>query len=65
MAKRFVVVARWAGLVFLLILGALAMAYGEFDDSPGLQGIGLIVIILGLLVGRKIVLSRRAKVDED
>jgi len=26
-------------------VGVFAMVFGEFDDSPGLQGLGLIVII--------------------
>jgi hypothetical protein len=28
-----------------LALGALALVAGEFDDSPGLQGIGMILIL--------------------
>lgn len=28
-----------------LVLGALALVAGEFDDSPGLQGIGMILIL--------------------
>ena len=27
-----------------LVLGAFAMVFGEFDDSPGLQGLGMILI---------------------
>jgi len=31
---------------FLLIaIGVFAMVFGEFDDSPGLQGLGMILII--------------------
>jgi hypothetical protein len=29
----------------LVVLGIFAIVFGEADDSPGLQGIGLIVII--------------------
>ena len=29
----------------LVSMGAFAMVFGEFDDSPGLQGIGMILII--------------------
>lgn len=29
-----------------LIVGVFAMASGEADDSPGLQGLGLILILL-------------------
>jgi hypothetical protein len=31
--------------ILFLILGLFAMVFGEADDSPGLQGIGLILII--------------------
>jgi len=31
--------------VLLVSMGAFAMVFGEFDDSPGLQGIGMILII--------------------
>jgi hypothetical protein len=29
----------------LILIGIFAMIFGEFDDSPGLQGLGLILII--------------------
>jgi hypothetical protein len=29
----------------LILIGGLAMVFGEFDDSPGLQGLGMILII--------------------
>jgi len=32
--------------ILLIALGIFAMVAGEFDDSPGLQGIGLIIILL-------------------
>jgi hypothetical protein len=31
--------------VLLILVGIFAMISGEFDDSPGLQGLGLILII--------------------
>ena len=31
--------------IFAILFGALAIISGEADDSPGLQGIGLIVLI--------------------
>jgi hypothetical protein len=31
--------------VLLILIGIFAMISGEFDDSPGLQGLGLILII--------------------
>ena len=29
----------------LILIGVFAIVYGESDDSPGLQGLGLILII--------------------
>jgi hypothetical protein len=29
----------------LILIGGLAMVFGEFDDSPGLQGLGMILLI--------------------
>lgn len=29
-----------------ILAGIFAMVFGEFDDSPGLQGLGMILIIL-------------------
>ncbi len=31
--------------VLLILVGIFAMISGEFDDSPGLQGLGLILVI--------------------
>ena len=28
-----------------ILAGAFAMVFGEFDDSPGLQGLGMLLII--------------------
>lgn len=28
-----------------ILVGAFAMVFGEFDDSPGLQGLGMILIL--------------------
>ena len=30
---------------FGIFVGILAMVFGEFDDSPGLQGLGMLMII--------------------
>ena len=38
-----------------LALGALALVAGEFDDSPGLQGIGMILILIVFFSKYKIV----------
>ena len=34
----------WSLKILAILLGAFFMVFGEFDDSPGLQGIGLILI---------------------
>jgi hypothetical protein len=38
----------WALKIIIILLGIFFMVFGEFDDSPGLQGIGLILIITTL-----------------
>lgn len=40
--------ARYFGLLILLLLGFGAIVFGEADDSPGLQGIGLILVLSAL-----------------
>ena len=39
--------------VLLTILGVMAMVFGEIDDSPGLMGIGLLVIVLATYINFK------------
>ena len=34
-----------AGVLAALALGGVAIVYGGADDSPGLQGIGVIVVV--------------------
>ncbi len=36
---------RISASIFFIVLGLFAMVFGEADDSPGLQGIGLILVI--------------------
>ncbi len=40
-------ILRTLSSVLLIALGVFAIIAGEADDSPGLQGIGLILIISG------------------
>ncbi|HBK35279.1 hypothetical protein A2239_03095 [Candidatus Uhrbacteria bacterium RIFOXYA2_FULL_40_9] len=35
----------WIPKILAILLGIFFIIFGEFDDSPGLQGIGLILII--------------------
>lgn len=47
----------WVSML-LIVLGAFAMVLGEADDSPGLQGLGLILIFSILFQGYR---NRRRK----
>jgi len=40
----------WIPKILAIMLGAFFIVFGEFDDSPGLQGIGLILIIVIIVV---------------
>jgi drug/metabolite transporter (DMT)-like permease len=40
----------WIPKIITIILGAFFIVFGEFDDSPGLQGIGLILIIATVVI---------------
>jgi hypothetical protein len=42
-------VLRVAASTAAVVIGILAMIAGEFDDSPGLQGLGLILIVVTLV----------------
>lgn len=35
----------WISKILIILIGIFAIVFGEIDDSPGLQGIGLIFII--------------------
>jgi len=36
-------------LIFLMLAGVFMFVYGEFDDSPGGQLIGLLAVITGIV----------------
>lgn len=40
----------WIPKVLVILLGVFFIVFGEFDDSPGLQGIGLILIIATVVI---------------
>jgi len=40
----------WIPKVLLILLGIFFIVFGEFDDSPGLQGLGLILIIIIVII---------------
>ena len=37
------------GFVLAILFGAFLFVYGEFDDSPGGQLIGLVIAIIGIV----------------
>ncbi|WP_159149780.1 hypothetical protein [Dietzia lutea] len=45
MRNAVVFLAVLVGVLALLALGGAAIVLGEADDSPGLQGIGVLVVI--------------------
>ncbi len=40
----------WIPKILTLLLGGFFIIFGGYDDSPGLQGIGLILIIAIIVV---------------
>lgn len=43
-------ITYWIPKILTILLGGFFIVFGEFDDSPGLQGIGLILIIAIVVV---------------
>ena len=46
----------WSPKILAVLLGIFFIIFGGFDDSPGLQGMGLILIIIIIIIvirGRK------------
>lgn len=40
----------WIPKILAILLGVFFIIFGEHDDSPGLQGVGLILIIATVVV---------------
>ncbi|MFA7216422.1 MAG: hypothetical protein WC095_00340 [Candidatus Paceibacterota bacterium] len=40
----------WIPKILAILLGVFFIVFGEFDDSPGLQGLGLILIITTIVI---------------
>lgn len=40
----------WIPKVLAILLGVFFIVFGGYDDSPGLQGIGLILIIATVVI---------------
>jgi LPXTG-motif cell wall-anchored protein len=41
---------RYVGALVLVLLGAAAVVLGESDDSPGLQLLGVLLVVSGAVV---------------
>ncbi len=50
-----------AALVVLVALGVAGMVLGEADDSPGLQGLGLLLILGAVVLGVRAARRGRAQ----
>jgi peptidoglycan/LPS O-acetylase OafA/YrhL len=48
-----------AVVVTLAVLGVAAVVLGEGDDSPGLQGIGVLLVVAAVVVGVRARRTRR------
>lgn len=46
--------------VLAVLAGAFAVVAGEADDSPGLQGIGVLLVLTGVVVAVRTVRARRS-----
>ena len=44
-----------------IAIGATAIVYGEGDDSPGLQGLGALIVVCMIALGVKAVRSKRRR----
>lgn len=40
----------WIPKILAILLGVFFIVFGESDDSPGLQGLGLILIITTVII---------------
>jgi len=38
-----------AGLIIIILFGLFMFVYGEYDDSPGGQVLGLLAVIIGIM----------------
>ncbi len=52
--KKFTLVLSIVVLTVLSVLGGMGIVLGELDDSPGLGGIGLLLIAISLYVKLKL-----------
>jgi hypothetical protein len=48
-----------------IALGASAAVYGELDDSPGLFGLGLLILLGGVILGVRAGSALRKELNRD
>ena len=51
----------WLGIVLAVALGVAAVVFGGYDDSPGLQGIGVLLVITGIALAARTVRRTRRR----
>jgi peptidoglycan/LPS O-acetylase OafA/YrhL len=51
---------RYVLAALAVLLGAAAVVAGEADDSPGLQGIGVLLVLAGVVVAVRALRARRS-----
>ena len=44
-----------------IAIGAAAIVYGEGDDSPGLQGLGALIVLVMITLGVRTIRRRRRR----
>lgn len=49
----------WIARILTLSLGAFMIVFGEYDDSPGAQGIGLLLVIWTIV---KVIRDRKKRI---
>ena len=47
------------GVVLAVAIGVAALVYGEADDSPGLQGLGALLVVGAVVLGARTVRRSR------
>jgi hypothetical protein len=50
---------KYVVAILAVALGVVAIIYGGFDDAPGLQLIGVLLIVSAVVVGVRIALRSR------
>ena len=49
------------GVVLAVAIGVAAVVYGEGDDSPGLQGLGVLLVLGAVVLGVRSVRRSRSR----